>query len=428
MDKFDKLIETRWFMKVVALILALLLFDSVYDPDKDVSNINVPSEQDSVVLTNIPVKSYYDTDNLIVTGVPETVDVTLTGPKNFLQQAKAHKNFEVYADLSDAQIGTERVPIKVRNLSDKLKATVDPAYVDVKVQEKVTKDFKVDVEFDRTLLEDGYISEPPVVEPQYITITGGKDEIERISYVKAVVNVKGPIKDTVRREAQIQVLDRDMNKLDVMLNYNTVDVTIPVKSLSKTVPIRIIQKGSPPEGVTIKNISLDVNEVKIFGSQEALDRTENVRVEVDVSQINGDTDMTVPVIISDGINEVNPSVVKATISTSVSQSDTVQDEEKEKEKEKEENKTFSNIPIQLTGLSNQFEATVQSPPNGISLTVTGKSGLIEQLKASDFQVFLDLSNLTEGDHDVKINVKGPADVQWKLATEVAKVSITQKEI
>ncbi|QED45997.1 CdaR family protein [Cytobacillus dafuensis] len=422
MDKFDKLVETRWFMKIVALILALLLFDSVYNPDKDVSNINVPSDQDSVVLSDIPVKTYYDTDNLVVTGVPETVDVTLTGPINVLQQAKAQKNFEVYVDLSDAEIGTERVPIKVRNLSDKLKATVDPANVDINVQEKVTKDFKVDVEFDQALLEDGYISEPPEAEPKYVTITGGKDVIERISYVKAVVNVKRPIKETVRREAQIQVLDRDMNKLDVMLNHDTVDVIIPVKSLSKTVPIRIIEKGSPPEGVTINNISLDVNEVKIFGSQEALDRTENVRVEVDVSQINGDTELTVPVIISDGINEVNPKVVKATISTSVNQSDTGQDEEKV------ESKTFSNLPIHLTGLSNQFEASVQSPPNGVSLTVTGKSGLIEQLKASDFQVFLDLSNLTEGDHDVKIKVNGPEDVQWKLATEVAKVSITQKEV
>ena len=90
MDKLiDKLIDTRWFMKILAFVLAMLLFTSVYDPQKDVANINVPSGEDQEVLTDIPVKSYYDTDNLIVTGVPETVKVTIQGPKNLLQQAKA---------------------------------------------------------------------------------------------------------------------------------------------------------------------------------------------------------------------------------------------------------------------------------------------------------------------------------------------------
>ena len=109
MDKFiDKLVDTRWFMKIVALILALLLFQSVYDPIKNVSNVNVPGEQDSEVLTDVPVKTYYDTENLIVTGIPDTVELTIKGPKNVLLQAKVQRNFEVYVDLSDAEIGTER--------------------------------------------------------------------------------------------------------------------------------------------------------------------------------------------------------------------------------------------------------------------------------------------------------------------------------
>ncbi|MBY0122839.1 YbbR-like domain-containing protein [Bacillus sp. S/N-304-OC-R1] len=422
MDKLiDKLIDTRWFMKIIALILALLLFTSVYDPQKDVSNINVPSGEDYEILSDIPVKSYYDTDNLVVTGVPETVKVTLQGPKNVLQPAKAQRNFEVYVDLSNAEIGTKRVPLEIRNLSDKLKATIDPAYVNVNIQEKVTKEFKVDVEFDKTLLEAGYISEPPEAEPKTVKITGAKDVIDRISYVKATVNIRGSVKETVRREAQIQVLDRDMNKLNVTLDHEMVDVIIPVKSLSKTVPIRIVEKGSPPDGIKIDSISLDVNEAKIYGAQEVLDRTDSVRVEVDVSKINGNTEMSLPVIISDGISEVNPKTVRATISTSENRLDTQQEEDKD------ENKTFSNLPINLTGLSNQYEAEVVSPNNGASLTVSGKSSVIDQLKSSDFLVFLDLTNLGTGDYDVKINVTGPPNVNWNLANDVAKITITQKE-
>ncbi|MDA6131396.1 hypothetical protein OSK38_29020, partial [Escherichia coli] len=75
MDKLiDKLVDTRWFMKIVALILALFLFDSVYDADKELKDINVPGQQDSGIVEDGPVKSYYDTENLVVTGIPETVD------------------------------------------------------------------------------------------------------------------------------------------------------------------------------------------------------------------------------------------------------------------------------------------------------------------------------------------------------------------
>lgn len=424
MDKFiDKLVDTRWFMKIVALILALLLFQSVYDPVKNVSNVNVPGEQDTEVLSDVPVKTYYDTENLIVTGVPDTVELTIKGPKNVLQPAKVQRNFEVYVDLSDAEIGTERVPIKIRDISDKLDVTINPAYVNVSIQEKVTKEYKVDVEFDQSLIEDGYISEAPEAEPNRVKITGAKDVMERITYVKAAVNIKEPIRETVRREAQVLVLDKNMNKLDVLIDQVTVDVIIPVKSLSKVVPIKILEKGSPSENISIESISLDVTEAKIYGSQEVLDKTENVRVEVDLSQISGNTEITLPVIISDDIKEVNPKTVKATIKTNEKNNETSKNEE-----DKEESKMLSNLPIHLTGLDSQFEASLQSPTHGANLTVTGKSDKIAELQASDFNVFLDLANLSEGDHEVKINVKGPTDVDWKLATETAKISITQKEV
>lgn len=420
--KIDNLLDTRWFMKVVALILALLLFDAVYDADKDVSNINVPGQKDTEILTNVPVKSYYDTENLVITGVPETVKVTLKGPKNLLQPAKMQKNFEVYVDLSDAELGTARVPLKIRNISDKLKVTIDPASVDVNIQEKVTKEYKVDVEFNKDLLEAGYITEVPAASPSNVKITGAKDVIERISYVKARVDVKGPINETVKREAQVFAYDRNMNKLDVSIDPGTIDVIIPVKSLSKTVPVNIIEKGTPQNGIKINSISLNVEEVKIFGRQDILEKTASVRVEVDVSKISEDTELTLPVIISEGITVVNPTTVKATIDTSV-----IKDESEQAE-EKDENKTFSNLPIQLSGLANNFEATLDSPANGsANLTVTGKSDLIQKLNASEFNLFLDLSKLGEGDHEVKINVSGPANIDWKLATETAKVTITPKE-
>ena len=313
MDKmFDKLTDSRWFMKLVALVLALLLFGSVYD-GSNTNNVNVPGEEDTVTISDIPVKSYYDTENLIVIGVPETVDVTLKGPTPNLQAAKTQKDFEVYADLSKVKVGKQRIKLQIKDLSDKLTATIDPEYVEVDVQEKVTKEYSVDVEFDVKMVDEGYIASTPVVEPNKVRITGGKDIMDQISYVRAIVEVDDFITETVEKPAFITVLDANLNKLNVTVEQESVRVTIPIKKANKTVPIEIVKKGTSPTDVTIDSITLDKNEATISGSEDNLNKTENVKVEVDISTIKESTELTLPVIISDGINEVDPKTVKATV-------------------------------------------------------------------------------------------------------------------
>ena len=73
MDKWiDRLLETSWFLKVAAFILALFLFLSVYDSNNDTSIINVATRTDTAVIEDVPVTAYYDTDNLVITGIPKT--------------------------------------------------------------------------------------------------------------------------------------------------------------------------------------------------------------------------------------------------------------------------------------------------------------------------------------------------------------------
>ena len=229
MDKmFDKLTDSRWFMKLVALVLALLLFGSVYD-GSNTNDINVPGDEETDTISDIPVKSYFDTENLVVTGVPSTVEVTLTGPTPNLQAAKAQKDFEVYVDLSKVKVGKQRIKLQIKDLSDKLKATMDPEYIEVDVQEKVTKEFSVDVEFDDTMVEDGYVAGSPVVKPNKVAITGGKEVMDQISYVRAIVELDDFVTDSVEKSAIITVLDANLNKLNVTVEQETVRVSIPIK-------------------------------------------------------------------------------------------------------------------------------------------------------------------------------------------------------
>lgn len=408
----DKLMDNPWFMKGVALLLAFLLFTSVPNVKSNkATDENVPAQQNLDTITDVPVKSYYDTENFVVSGVPETVDITIEGPRSIVQTTKSLKDFEVYVDLSNANIGNQKVNIKIKDISDKLNVTIKPASANVTVQEKVTKEFKVEAEFNRDLLEDGYNAEAPEIKPNKVKITGAKEDIEKISYVKATLDLEGPIQDTVSQEANILVLDRDLNKLNVIVEPKTVEVTVPVKSSSKTVPIEVIQKGTPKEGITIESITLDIKEAKIIGKDDVIKAAEKVRVEVDVSKISEDLELTLPVIISDGITKVTPEVVKATVLV-----------------QKDEEKTISNVPINPQGLAESYNLVFNDPVSGkISLSVSGPGDTLRQLTAADFNFLINVANLGVGNHEVPILANGPSNVSWKLEKETAKISIQNKE-
>ncbi|MEC1522285.1 CdaR family protein [Neobacillus niacini] len=405
----DKLMDNPWFIKILALLMAVLLYSAVPNSGGKTTEINVPGENTTETLADIPVKAYYDTENLVVSGIPDTVEVTIQGPMPHVQSAKALKNFEVFVDLTNAKIGNQKVKFEVSGLSEKLKATIEPSSLTVAIQEKVTTEFSVEAEFNSELIKDGYAAGQPSVKPKMVKITGAKDVIDRITYVKAALGGRDLLESTVSKEVQVQVLDKEFNKLNVVVEPATVEVTIPIKRNEKTVPINIIEKGTPPAGVTIESIGLDVNEAVISGGEDVLKDTDSVRVEVDVSKISENTTITLPVIISNGITKVTPETVQVTVVV-----------------KKEEETTVSGIPINIRGLSEQYEAVISDPSNQlVNLLVFGPGAASKVLGPNNFNIFVDLTGFTEGNHNVPIQVNGPSDVNWKPDKSSAKITITR---
>jgi YbbR domain-containing protein len=134
-------------------------------------------------------------------------------------------------------------------------------------------------------------------------------------------------------------------------------------------------------------------------------------VEVDVSNVTEDTEVTLPVIISNGVVSVSPETAKLSIKV-----------------EKQEEKKVTNIPITIEGQSEDYEVEFLNPENGrSSVTVTGQAESVESLDESDFKFLIDVSGLEEGEHTVDIQSSAPKDVEWKPSIEQANISITKKE-
>lgn len=141
-ERMDKLFDSHWALRVVALILAILLFFYAKAQLDSGQSTGINPEMD--IITDVPLEAYYDSENLIVSGLPETVDVKIEGPRQLVLEAKLRKDFKVFVDLNSLLIGEHTVTIQHENLSEKLDVTIDPKVVDIVIEEKVTKEVSVD--------------------------------------------------------------------------------------------------------------------------------------------------------------------------------------------------------------------------------------------------------------------------------------------
>lgn len=417
----DRLLDSPWFLRFTALFLAILLF---YTVKADEEKLRINSSSESIeVIRDVPVEVYYDNENLIVTGVPETVNVTVEGSVNIVQTTKLLKDFTLYVDLSSHTMGEHQVRIQHENLSDKLIVRIDPATVDVVIEEKITETFRIEPEFNQRLLAEGFNVVNMDVEPSTIDVTGAKSVIEAISFVKATVAVDEGAHESFEQEARVRVLDRDLNKLDVAITPENVTVKVDIQENTKEVPIVLNEKGTPPEGVTINSITSEVEKIVISGPNRILNEIEAFPVDVDVSKVEKSGTIEVKLKKPDDIFKLSQTTIKVKVDATIEQAD--EEEEVVEEVPTIDTTQVENVQIVVTGLNEKFKGTLVEPANGlVTLTVKATPDVISSLKQSDFTVSIDASTASEeGEEVYPILVKGPPNTEWTISASEATLKI-----
>ncbi|MBC1980681.1 YbbR-like domain-containing protein [Listeria welshimeri] len=440
----DRILNNKWSIRIIALLLAAILFTSVNANNNNATTFSTTSSSDTEVIENVPVKVYYDKTNLYISGVPETVTVTLSGPRSIVQSAKAQQDFTVYADLKNASIGTQEVKLKVKDASDRLKVKINPATVNVNVQEKVTKKFSVDVELSKSVVADGYQAGTPIIDPKKVSITGAKDTIEQIAYVKATLENDGKHKSEFTDKATVSVFDSNLNKLDVDVSPQEVEVTVPVEKVGKSVPIKIKQEGTPESGIEISSMTPDKVEVVVVGDDTVLDKIKEIEIPIDVTKIKADTVKEVTVPVPTGAKSVQPTTIEVKIktvkkseatnktTTSKEENTTNPDEnttDDSEEKDTKISKSFPNMQVYMSGLKNTFDSQMVTPANGkVSVTITGEKKIVDDIAVKDLSVIANLSKSKAGDYSVPLELTGlPDNVAYVINPTKADFIITEKE-
>lgn len=314
----DKMMDNPWFLRIMALFLAFLLFFSVQTEN---NTTTTETGRVSEMIEDVELQVYYD-ESLMVSGVPETVDLYLSGPASIIQTTRQLDDYTLFIDLRSLPLGEHQVPIQTENLSEQLSARVDPAFVNVVLEERVSQEFGIDAEMNERLLAEGFVLDGLSVEPDKVTVTGPQSVINAISFVKATVTGEPEIKESFTAEARVRVLAEDLTKLDnVTIEPESVAVDVTVEEYSRELPVRIEVNGDPQTGITINSWTPSSEQVRVFGPRSVVDAMEEYVIEVEANSVTAsDTTVTVELPIPAGASGVSPGEMQVEADISVDES------------------------------------------------------------------------------------------------------------
>ncbi len=410
--KFENWLSKSNTLLFISLAMAILIF-IVID-----QRILIYSESSAEVLTDQEVTVLYDEDNYVVEGVPETVNITLIGNKADLYIAKQSPTNEVVVDLWGLKPGTHKVDIKYNQLSGGIKYNVNPSVATVIIYEKVaaSKTLSVDL-LNQEALDERYIIDEINAKEDSVTIKGASYKVDNVATVKALVDIKSLPKivlgEKITVSAPLVAYDELGNVVDVEISPAKVDVELLIQSPSKEVPIQVIPTGNVIYNMGISNLIVNNNEnttVTIYGPTETISTIEYLPVYVNVEGLSEDTQFKVDLDKPNGVKymSVNNVTVDVKLSSDIS------------------NINIDNVGISQINLGSNYGVT-PIDIDSVTVKLKGVTDIVNDITASDLNVYVDLKGLGVGTHEVSIIVTGnDPRVEYLPSVLKMKVRIYEK--
>lgn len=246
----ENLLNNNHFLMVASLIIAFCLWIWVaIDKSPEIQR----------VITGVPVKINLENSipqqlGLQIFGESEfTVDVTVTGKKYIVSSLTA-ENIQVEANTNYVNsAGTKTLQLKVSpsaGSDDFDIAAVSSTYVEVFFDTYKEMEFSLNSDIKsslKSIVPDGCLMGDVVFSKNTVTVSGPTTEINRISEVKASVNVDNVLEKTTTFNPVVELITNDGSKLEyskIFSDATEITLTVPVLKIV-SLPTAIEFKNAP---------------------------------------------------------------------------------------------------------------------------------------------------------------------------------------
>ncbi len=357
--------------------------------------------------------------------------VTVSGP-NYIVSSLRADDFSLVADTTNVNSpGLQTVKIVPSSNKSGFTINVAPATVNIVVDNFVSKEFVISPKLIGVSTDDGLIADTPIVtDSQYssITIKGPSTTLEKIASVGSIAEVNNKLESSQTFDSYIvlygennEVLYRYTDEGIVQdANNNIVTnsfLTLPFTSVKVTQPIVktktvdcIPMFINLPDGMTKKDVkyTLSQQKVTVIGAPESIDAISSIELApIDFREVTTKThSFERAATLPSGVR-LTENIESFTVDINVS--DCVE--------------TTVNVKnIRTVGVSKGLNA---KPDKSVRVTVCGPKNVIKKIDADDFYVVVDLTDKTEGTHNVEAVLKSDVynDV-WQIGTYTISVKLS----
>ncbi|PJF35074.1 MAG: hypothetical protein CUN49_12435 [Candidatus Thermofonsia Clade 1 bacterium] len=377
-----------------------------------------PIEQRRLV-GQVPIELIYD-EGLIVANRPlSAAQVTVRGLQSVFETLET-RQVKVIADLSGLAPRDEPYSVELRGLlAPEVRGAaviaVQPSRINVQLARRAEQLKRISVRFEQ---------EPPIgytvtAQPAQgeVLAVGAAERVAQIAEVQAKVTVQNQ-RGTFTVTLPLSAVDAQGRPIaDVTLTPAEVAVTVEVQQRSDVTELAVEPrlKGDLPNGYIRVNQTWSPRRVFVRGTQRAIEAMNGV-IFTEPIDLSGRTETFTQLVrlsVPEGVTLLEPRDIAVTIEIEAVQG----------------SREFTGIPVQVQGIDTaDFAVTVQ--PERVNVIVRGAQVALEKLTSDDIRIFVSLSGLSAGVHQVTLQAsvtrEGFSSENVVIPNNVAEVSITAR--
>lgn len=412
----------RWFkrvftqnlgMKIGALAFAFILWSFV------IAEQNPPREK---IFRDIPV-TFTATEDMKMKNLTSSIPLSeVLSSATVTIQARAQDldritpgMISVSVDLSTVNdVGEYTLPVQATTTTSLGSVVnISPSQVSLKIQEVVTQEVPVEVQYVGDKKDWLYYGEP-VVSEQTVQVTGSRDNLKDVAKAVCYINIQDM--EASSKETHPVVL-KDKQDKEIPAAFFTgipsiiVEVPIYPKKEVKIDQEAIVKNvtGVAP-GYEVASVSLSSDTVNIAGKLEDINQIESIMLApIVLEDATGNTIVTAKPLLPEGVVAVIPDEIQVQLTIAQPKIE----------------KTYDAMDLSIKNLGQGLRATLE--PEAIDVKVSGVQSALDALRADNLNPFVDLNGLLEGVHNVEVKFENLPDLGVEVTPNVQTVTVTIKK-
>ena len=290
------------YFKILALLMAAFLW------------LYVANDQNPIISRNYQIPLGLDSERLdserldyVISGLPETVSITVKSPKNIGTGLKAG-DFIAKVNLLGIEEGTQQLLVQVSAPSGVDVIQVRPQVITLEVDKIGQKEVEINISLQGKVAQ-GTQTGVPVVSPSWVTVEGAEKLLADLDSISLSVDVTGA------GETITKYLVVEPGVEGVTVISGRVLVTVPVTAMpSVNLPVKVNLAGEPATGYIAGQPVMEQVWCKVTGPQEVVDGLTAVYAQdLDITGAAENVDREVELVLPPGAVSVQPERLRVTV-------------------------------------------------------------------------------------------------------------------